>query len=162
MRKYIPIVYASFLVAFFSGCLYNQVADIPAERGMLLRNAINAKNFTLLADSTTFPLIVTEQEWETADDGYGYVLGAKNTVVVDSHVAFAEGVRILDSVEILGEAPLDQEFAISDFVDEFSGIDHHWKSLDLVVFLRGLGDVEHIVVLGLDKKSAKLRAIYTN
>lgn len=61
-----------------------------------------------------------------------------------------------------GEDPIKQQFTISDFTEEFNSIDEHWKSLDIMVFFRGQSDVEHIVILGFDKESLKLRAIYFN
>jgi len=116
----------------------------------------------LLADAIELPFVISEQEWITAGDGYGYVLGGKSTLVANTPKDLNDALKILERVEIEGEAPLDQQFVMADFKDELTGISHHWESLDLVVFFRGQGDVEHILVLGLDKKSEKLRAIYVN
>ena len=86
----------------------------------------------------------------------------KNTLVVNNPKDLNDALKILEHVEIEGEAPLDQKNVMTDFENEFTGINHHWESLDLVVFFRGQGDVEHVVVLGLDKKSENLRAVYVN
>jgi len=37
-----------------------------------------------------------------------------------------------------------------------------WKRFNLVLFKRGEGDVEHIVLMGINKTSNKLSAIYIN
>lgn len=134
----------------------------PREQAVALRNAINTNNFTLLTDSIVLPLVLSKQDWETADDGYGYVLGPKNTLIANNNKDLDDVFKILEHVEIEGEYALEQEFTLKDFTDEFVGVNHHWESLDLVVFFRGQGDVEHIVVLGLDRKSSNLRAIYIN
>jgi hypothetical protein len=162
MRQYIRILFAVFFVVLVSGCLNKPITVMPTEQGVILRNAINAKDFAFLADFIMLPLLVREQEWETADDGYGYVLGAKNTLVANNPEDLNDAFRMLEHVEMLGETSLDQEFTITDFESEFAGVERHWKSLSLVVFFRGQGDAEHIVVLGLDKKSKKLSAIYFN
>ena len=162
MCQYRPILFAVFLFVCVSGCVNKQGNIEPSEQAIFLRNAINANDFNILADSIALPLVIREQEWETAVDGYGYVLGAKNTFVVSNSKDLIEALRILERVEILGEAPLGQDFTIADFKGELSGIDQQWKPLDLEVFFRGQGDVEHIVILGLDKKTEKLRAIYIN
>lgn len=162
MRKYIHIIFTSLLVVFFSGCDNNPVTATLEKQGIIIRNAINANDLALLADSITLPLVFTEQEWETAGDGHGHVLGAKDTHLANNSKDLDDVLRILEHVEIEGEEPINQEFTITDFSDEFTGISQHWKSLNLTVFLRGQGDVEHILVLGFDKKSTKLRAIYIN
>ncbi|VAW44951.1 hypothetical protein MNBD_GAMMA04-275 [hydrothermal vent metagenome] len=162
MRQYIHIIFTILLITLVSGCLNDSVTVTSTKQGITLRNAINTNDHTLLTEHITLPLVVTKQEWETADDGYGYILGAKDTLLVNNSQDLTDALRILDQVRIEGEKPLNQEFTIIDFTGEFIGIEHYWKNLELVVFFRGQGDVEHIVVLGLDKKSAKLRAIYIN
>jgi len=160
MRQYIHIIITTLCIMFISGCLNEPVTS--TKQGITLRNAINTNDFTLLADSITFPLAVTKQDWKTADDGYGYVLANKKNHLSNNSKDLAAVFKILEHVEIEGKEPLDQELTLADFSNEFEGIEHYWKTLDLVVFFRGEGDVEHIVILGLDKQSAKLRAIYIN
>ena len=48
------------------------------------------------------------------------------------------------------------------FAEELKGNKKYWMSLNLYLLKRGEGDVEHIVLLGLDKNTNKLRAIYVN
>jgi len=162
MRKYILILFTAFLAIFMSGCINQSITETPEKQAVSLRNAINTNDFALLANSIPLPLVLSKQEWKTADDGYGYVLGSKSTLIANNTEDLDDVFNILKNVEIEGDYPLAQEFTLTDFTDEFSGIEHYWKPLELVVFFRGQGDVEHIVVLGLDKKSSKLRAIYIN
>ena len=162
MRQYINILFAAILAMFISGCINQSVTITPDEQAVSLRNAINTNDFILLSNSITLPLALSKQDWETANDGYGYVLGAKYTQIAKNTKDLDEVFRVLEHVEIEGEYSLEQEFTHTDFRDEFAGIDYDWGSLKLVVFFRGQGDVEHIVVLGLDKTTSKLRAIYIN
>ena len=162
MRQYIHILFAAILAIFISGCINQSVTVTPDDQAVSLRNAININDFALLSNSITLPLALSMQYWETANDGSGYVLGAKHTQIAKNTKELYEVFRVLEQVEIEGGYPLEQEFTLTDFKDEFAGIDNHWGSLKLVVFYRGQGDVEHIVVLGLDKTTSKLRAIYIN
>ncbi|KGJ89803.1 hypothetical protein [Colwellia psychrerythraea] len=162
MRKYIHIFFAAFLVIFISGCTNQSVTETPEKKAVSIRNAINTNNFAFLANSISLPIILSKQDWKTADDGYGFVFGSKNTLVANNTEELDGIFSILKNVEIEGDYPLEQGFNLIDFTDEFSGIEYYWEPLELFVFFRGQGDVEHIVVLGLDKKSLKLRAIYIN
>ena len=162
MRQYIHILFAAILAMFISGCINQSVTVTPDDQAVSLRNAINTNDFALLSNSITLPLALSKQDWETANDGYGYVLGAKHTQIAKNTKDLNEVFRVLEQIEIEGEYHLEQEFTLTDFKDEFAGIDNHWAYLKLVVFYRGQGDVEHIVVLGLDKTTSKLRAIYIN
>ncbi len=160
MRKY--ILFSSLLAIMISGCINQSVTQSAEKQAISLRNAINTNDFALLANSIPLPLVLSKQDWKTADDGYGYVLGLKNTLIANNTEELNDVFSILKNVEIEGDYQLEQEFTLTDFTEEFSGLEHYWEPLELVVFFRGQGDVEHIVVLGLDKKSSQLRAIYIN
>ena len=166
MRKHIHILLVSLLAIMTSGCINQPVTQSVTQsaekQAVALRNAINTNNFDLLTHSIPLPIILRKQDWKTADDGYGYVLGLNNTLIANDTEELYEVFSILRNVEIEGDSPLEQKFTLADFTEEFAGIEHYWEPLELVVFFRGQGDVEHIVVLGLDKKSSKLRAIYIN
>ncbi len=51
---------------------------------------------------------------------------------------------------------------LSMFSDELKNQKQHWVNLKLHLLIRGERDVEHIVLLGLEKYTHKLRAIYIN
>lgn len=162
MRKFVNIIFVTLFAVLISGCLDKPDTPTLEKQSTLLRNAININNLSLLADASSIPFIVTKQEWETADDGYGFVLGEKSTLLASNAKELNDVLKILEPIKIEGEEPIKQQFTVSDFTEEFNSIDEHWKSLDIIVFLRGQSDVEHIVILGFDKESLKLRAIYFN
>jgi len=50
----------------------------------------------------------------------------------------------------------------SRFHDELGDFSLEWKSQDVFLFLRGIGDVEHIVILGVNRKTKKIKRLYFN
>jgi len=50
----------------------------------------------------------------------------------------------------------------SIFYDEFEPYTMQWKLQDAYLFLRGMGDVEHIMILGVNRKTKKIEQIYFN
>jgi hypothetical protein len=45
---------------------------------------------------------------------------------------------------------------------QLKGADQRWSRLELSLFLRGFGDVEHIVLVGVDAVHLKVAALYIN
>lgn len=100
MRKHIHIPLVSLLAIMTSGCINQPVTQSPEKQAVSLRDAINTNNFDLLTNSIPLPIILRKQDWKTADDGYGYVLGLKNTLIANNTEELNEVFSILKNVEI--------------------------------------------------------------
>jgi hypothetical protein len=128
------------------------------------RIAVNQDDVTSLTKLVGKPLSVFEQEWESAQDGTGFVLGARKSVQIDS----AQDVErfMADFVlrlKIEGDkAVLVPQQEYSNFSEEFADTVNQWRNLKVYLFMRGEGDVEHIVLIGLHPESKKIHAIYIN
>lgn len=135
----------------------------PVEQVNIIRQSINNNNVEELRSSSSLPLLFQEQEWASASDGYGFVLGNSKHTELSSNEEFSQhfGANI-ESIHIQGEQALSKDITLDLFTDELEKTREYWVSLSLYLLKRGEGDVEHIVLLGLDKKTNKLRAIYIN
>ena len=130
---------------------------------MQIRSAINANDVSAFQSLLTLPLLVTEQQWRSVDDGVGFVLGERSDRKIGAaDNTFTELKQLIESVAIQGELAMTDGIELALFTDELREQLNHWRQLELVLFKRGEADVEHIVLLGLDKKTKQLRAIYLN
>jgi hypothetical protein len=126
--------------------------------------ALDAGNVDAMMASSEEPFYVRTQEWESARDGIGFVLGdPKDEVFVDSPSlkAFLQTlvrkVRV-DSATAATNAPPREEL----LQDQLKGAPITWSRLELYVFRRGVGDVEHVALVGVEPKSGKVVGLYLN
>ena len=122
--------------------------------------AVNQNNSGHIIPLTGAPLSIRNQEWESATDGKGFVLGkAQDTQLADQNQIrnfFEKNIR---KIGVEGTTPAQVTHAL--LKTELSGIENQWQGLELYLFMRGMGDVEHIFVLGINS-NRKVSAIYYN
>lgn len=140
-----------------------QAETTTSESALQIRSSINSNDVDLFESLIDFPLTVSEQVWQSATDGSGFVLGKRNDkTIVQSSSATLEIKLLLESINIQGMSAITDGITLSLFSEELTSQTQHWKNLDLVLFKRGEGDVEHVVLLGLNKKTKQLRSMYIN
>ncbi len=152
------LLFVSSITACVSGEYHSPVEHVSA-----IRLSINNNNIKKLRTLATLPLFFQEQEWSSATDGYGFVLGDSKQIELATNEEFEQHFRArIESIHIKGEKVLSNDITLDMFAEELKGTKKYWMSLNLYLLKRGEGDVEHIVLLGLDKNTNKLRAIYVN
>lgn len=140
------------------------------DHATLLRTAerfvksVNAGNAAIAFKVIGLPLMYRNQEWKDATAGEGYVLGdAHDQVFTDEKRAakFLEGlVRDLRLENTTPEK--DGPSKVKMMSDYLAGAPVSWRDLELFFFVRGTGDVEHVVLIGIDSSTGKVRGIYMN
>jgi len=149
------------LMPFLSACS-NDKENTPIEQAKLIRLSINNNNSDQLRTLSSLPLLVSTQEWTSSDDGYGFVLGDSKQIELTTDKEFQEHFKAtINSIHIQGEQVIS-DISLNIFTEELKDQIKRWDSLNLYLLKRGEGDVEHIVLLGLNKNTNKLRAIYIN
>ncbi len=124
--------------------------------------ALNAGNVTVLMEVSADPLFFRNQQWQSASDGSGFVLGqVKDETVKGKKQRKAFFRRLVGKVRV--KKPEGSSAALSSFEkEELKGACERWAGLELVVFTRGFGDIEHIALVGIDPQSGKVAAFYVN
>jgi hypothetical protein len=126
--------------------------------------AINAGNAPTAFKLIGLPLMYRNQEWKDATVGEGYVLGDSHDQVFTEEKRAAKfmGGLVrdlrLESTTAQKEGPSKAKM-LSDYL---AGAPASWGDLELFFFVRGRGDVEHVVLIGVDSSTGKIRGIYTN
>lgn len=153
-----------FLIIFMSlFILACQSETATSESALQIRTSINSNNVEQFESLIDYPLTVNEQVWESASDGSGFVLGKRSDkTIAQSSSASLEIKLLLESINIQGKSAITDGITLSLFSEELINQTQHWEDLDLVLFKRGEGDIEHVVLLGLNKKTKQLRSIYIN
>lgn len=159
-KTILPPIYILFII-FLTSCDVSKPLS-PTEQALQIRLSINNNNLKTFRSLSTLPMMVNEQEWESAKDGTGFVLGASKQITLSTDVAFNETMpAFLKSVQIEG-VKATTDITLNMFRTELGKHMPAWINLKPVVFKRGEGDVEHIVLMGLSKDTHKLKAIYFN
>lgn len=150
-----------FLLIF--GCANSGVIHHP-QIATQFRTALNDNDVGALVKLTKLPLTVFEQEWESAQDGIGFVLGHRKI----HHIEKIDDLKIFYEI-FAPRVTIEGNQAISippseynNFKTEFAGSMDQWRNLKIYLFKRGEGDVEHIVLLGIYPMTHKVQAIYIN
>ncbi len=151
----------AFLLASACAADKQDTSDTTAQAFV---NALNSDNVEKMQLLTDIPFFIRNQEWESAPDGYGFVLGGKKDQKLENKNQLLNALKNLsETVEVEGEKPIPvQSPGGPSIKNELSGIESTWESLDQYIFLRGMGDVEHIVIIGVNPKSKKVQALYIN
>ncbi len=125
--------------------------------------ALNSKNVEGMTELSVTPFRYRNQPWESARDGSGFVLGK-----VDDRVANTpEELRALlqdvsATVQVDDPAPVENAPSKPDLLNgPLNGAPPAWGELNLVLFTRGEGDVEHIAIVGVDA-TGKVTGLYVN
>lgn len=155
------LIFFLFSASLLSACSGSKTFS-PAEQAQQIRIAINNNNSEKLRSLSALPLAIRNQEWGSAKDGTGFFLGAAKHTLVSTEELFNKTIpSFLKSLKIEGEQAIT-DITLNMFSSELGKNMNDWADLNLILFKRGEGDVEHIVLMGLNKKSNKMEAIYLN
>ena len=151
-----------FLSVFITSC-GSRPAETSSSTATSFVKALNGEDVDAMLALASDSVFVREQDWESSSDGYGFILGAISDRQVTRDVDLREAFVDLSSrVDVEREAPELIDSTIDQLaIGELSGIAGIWEPLDGYLFLRGMGDVEHIVLIGVGPKK-KVQAIYIN
>lgn len=128
-----------------------------------VRTSINNNNASAFADVVALPFYVREHTWESASDGIGFVLAAKkDSTALNKDQLTILAKSIVDKIQIEGETVIMEDISLAMFTKELFGMEHLWQGLTMALFVRGESDVEHVVLMGFDPLTNKLRALYFN
>jgi hypothetical protein len=125
--------------------------------------ALNGGDVDLMAGLSATPFRFRNQEWKSAPDGSGLVRGAATERVANT----VEELRALlqdvsGTVKVADHQPVADPPSKADLLSEpLSGAPAQWSDLNLVLFLRGEGDVEHIAIVGIDARG-RVTGLYVN
>ena len=149
-------------MVFFSACATTPKFTTNEAANQFVK-AINQNDVQVLLKLSDSPFYIHNHQWESAEDGYGFVLGKRDQMIFKDNEKLSIYMNILsrklkiDSVD--GEYIPVAEY--SRFHDELGGA-LEWESQDVFLFLRGMGDIEHIVILGVNRKTKKIKQLYFN
>ena len=126
--------------------------------------ALNDENVAALARVSQTPFAFREQEWTNAPDGSGFVLAeAKDRVLSEPATLEAFFVELVQRVATDSRSaapnPSPREALLAK---QLAGAPAAWGALELLVFLRGEGDVEHIAIVGVDRRTLRVAGLYVN
>lgn len=145
------------IVVSTAACTKTQPAS-PAEVAAKFVVSLNHKDMDTLVALSATPLWVRQQDWESAKDGAGFVLGKVNDINLTDPESikkyFSDPIK---KISVEREKP--DAVSLSLLQDELKGSEQLWKGLSIQLFRRGMGDVEHVFVVGVDSKG-KVAAVY--
>ncbi len=160
--NFISLLISLLFITSLTAC-YSRKVTSTVELSQLVRSAINNNDVDKLRMLSSLPLLISEQEWITANDGYGFVLGATKQVELSTDEKFYQYFRsTIKSLYIRGERVFSEDITSGLFKEELKEQEKFWNNLTLHFLKRGEGDVEHIILLGFEKNTNKIRAIYIN
>jgi len=124
--------------------------------------ALNAKNVEAMVQLTAPPFLYRNQEWKNAERGF--TLGAStDRVLADANAMRSLFGQLVSTVRIERSTAARNPSPKSELIGRYlQSFEPPWTPLDLYVFLRGFGDVEHIAIVGVDPDSKMVRALYLN
>ncbi|MFK5915780.1 MAG: hypothetical protein QM484_15545 [Woeseiaceae bacterium] len=155
------LIFFLLSAVFLSACNGDKTLS-TTEQAQQIRLAINNNDAEKLRTLSALPLMLRNQEWESAQDGYGFVLGVAKHTIISTNDLFNKTIPpFLKSLNIEGEQATT-DITLTMLTSQLGKTINDWADLNLVIFKRGEGDVEHIVIMGLNKKTNKLNAIYIN
>lgn len=126
--------------------------------------AINDGNAAKAESLIGLPFLYRDQEWTNAQSGEGFVHGPVHDRRFDDRRSASRFIRKLvrdvkvESTKVSKQTPSKEALLQDNLKDAPRG----WRELELFVFLRGMGDVEHVVIIGVEPKSGKVKGAYTN
>lgn len=122
--------------------------------------SLNNKDMVTLTKLCAKPFLVRHQEWQSAPGGSGFILGKVNDLILSDQEQITN-YFIDPANKIAVESEMPDAASLSLLADELKGLEKHWAGLSIQLFRRGMGDVEHIFVVGVNSQG-KVAAIYLN
>jgi hypothetical protein len=161
---YVKTAVIVWLAIGCGACGSSQPAPRPIDQASRFIHALNAKDAGRMAEISGTPFRFRNQEWTSAPDGAGFVLGSAEERVAAEPAELAILLRELaTSVAVASPEPVADPPSRSDLLgDPLRGASSAWTELDLVLFRRGEGDVEHIAIVGVEPISGKVLGLYVN
>lgn len=165
-RLVVIFAHLFFLAVSTGACTKTELAS-PAEVARKFVISLNSKDMETLAGLSATPLWVRQQEWKDVwekdrwgKDRVSFVLGKANDINLTDRAQvkkyFSDPVN---KIRVERDVPNDASLTLLH--DQLRGAEKVWRGLSIHVFLRGMGDVEHIFVVGVDGKG-KIAAVYIN
>jgi len=126
--------------------------------------ALNANDVAAMLAVSATPFLFRTQEWASAPDGTGFVLtAARDTVVRSAAELEAFLRRLAPRVKVEGQTPSTAAAPRDSLLNnQLRNAPTDATQLDLSVFLRGFGDVEHIAIVGVQIASRRVTLLYVN
>ena len=125
--------------------------------------ALNAKGLPQMTALAGTPFRYRNQPWQSASDGSGYVLGPAQDRVANSSEELQALLRdVSGSVQIEDPSPVQSAPSKADLLNGvLKGAPSAWSEMNLVLFRRGEGDVEHVAIVGVNA-AGKVTGLYVN
>jgi hypothetical protein len=158
-RSIIALVLFSFLAMGVGSCA-NAARTSHSEIAKEFVASLNREDMQALVRLSAKPLLLRQQEWGSAPDGTGFVLGKTRDSNLTSDAQIKQYFSDPDN-KIAVESEVPDDASLSLLKDELKGIEKQWSRLSLHLFRRGMEDVEHIFVVGVDA-AGKVVAVYLN
>ena len=145
----------------FCGCQSAPVEPGPVARAFV--QALNAKNVDGMAGLSVTPFRYRNQPWESAPGGSGFVLGKVEDRVANNREELHALLQDVGAgVQVEEPEPVQNAPSKPDLLNgPLNGAPLAWSEMNLVLFRRGEGDVEHIAIVGVDAKG-KVTGLYVN
>jgi hypothetical protein len=162
--RYVKAVVIVGLLIGCEACGSSQPTPRPTDQALRFIQALNARDTGGMAEVSGFPFRFRNQAWETAPDAAGFVLGsAEERVAADAAQLDPLLRELATNVAVVTPEPVVDPPSQSYLLNEpLRGASSAWADLDLVLFRRGEGDVEHIAIVGVEPASGKVLGLYVN
>lgn len=155
----IIFVHLSILLVSTEACSKTPLVS-PTEVARKFVISLNHKDMESLVGLSATPLWIRRQDWESAKDGGGFVLGKVNDILLTDQTQIKKYFSDpINKIRVERDVPNDASLKLLQ--DQLRGAEKVWRGLSIHLFLRGMGDVEHIFVVGVDSKG-KIAAVYLN
>jgi hypothetical protein len=151
-------------IVFASACSSSPLPPSPSEIARRFVAALNAKDTGAMGAVAATPFRFRHQIWETAPDGSGLVLGEAAEQIADNPQKLAPLLRdIAAQVRVADSEPVAEPPSKEELLREpLRGAPPAWSELELVLFRRGEGDVEHIAIVGVNPANGRAMGLYVN
>lgn len=161
--RYVKITIVGLVIGC-GACSSSQPTPGPIDQASRFIEALNAKDAGRMAEVAGTPFRFRNQAWQSAPDGAGFVLsGAEERVAEDPAQLDPLLRELAANVAVATPEPVVDPPSQSDLLSEpLRGASPAWAELNLVLFRRGEGDVEHIAIVGVEPASGKVLALYVN
>lgn len=157
----LAIIFAHLFILVVSTEACSKTAHVsPTEVARKFVISLNHKDMESLVGLSATPLWIRQQDWENARDGGGFVLGKVNDVLLTNQSQIKKYFSDpFHKIRVERDVPNDASLTLLQ--DQLRGAEKVWRGLSIHLFLRGMGDVEHNFVVGVDSKG-KIAAVYLN
>jgi len=125
--------------------------------------ALNSKDVGSMTKLSGIPFRFRNQAWASATDGSGLVPGAATERVATNPDDLQALLRdVASNVTVSDPVAVTNPPSKTDLLNGPLGGATQWAGLELVLFKRGEGDVEHIAIVGVDGGSGKVTGFFVN